>query len=220
MERVNTLQLGEMGIDVNWCLASSLVKPLRGRFYAVESPEQEQHHGLYLSDGAKQSLKSDVCKVIAVGADCGLSPGDTILVRPDHGTWVEGFKVGPYHAEARVRIYGMAWTEDNDPIPLPWDLSAPIKLKDGQMNATGTNIIIKRDAVIQERGGIYLPDSQTHRTCIGTVVSVGPSVTDIKAGERIHYDPTGLLDFLFGNDPDLAILRWEAVNAIIIEEAA
>lgn len=88
------------------------------------------------------------------------------------------------------------------------------------LEATGKNIIIKRDATITSQNGIELPDSAVYRTCLATVVSVGSQVREVKVGDRIHYTGLSILDFLFGDDPDLAVLTEAGVLAVIEEVAA
>ena len=85
------------------------------------------------------------------------------------------------------------------------------------LEATGRNVLIRRDAVVRNEGGLLLPDDAVYRTCMATVLSVGPQVREVKVGDRVHYNPMGLLDFLFGEDPDLAVVTELGINAVIGE---
>ena len=86
------------------------------------------------------------------------------------------------------------------------------------LEATGRNVLIRRDPVVRSESGLLLPDDATYRTCMATVVSVGSRVRGVKIGDRVHYNPMGLLDFLFGDDADLAVCTELGINAVIAEE--
>lgn len=129
MERPNTLQLSRLDAPrVDFELASSVIKPLSGRFYAVEFPAVNRVGSVWLSDGASASLSSDMCVVIAVGEGVDLSPGDVVLVRPTHGDWIEDARFGPYVAEGRVRVYGLACEFQGEPTRVAWDECAPVRV--------------------------------------------------------------------------------------------
>ena len=85
------------------------------------------------------------------------------------------------------------------------------------LEATGRNVLIRRDAVVRSEGGVLLPDDATYRTCMATVVSVGSSVREVKVGDRVHFNPIAILDFLFSDDPDLAVCTELGINAVIGE---
>jgi hypothetical protein len=86
-----------------------------------------------------------------------------------------------------------------------------------ELEATGRNVLIRRDPVVRSEGGLLFPDDSVYRTCLGTVVSVGSLVREVRVGDRVHYSPMGLLDFLFGDDPDLAVCTELGINAVIDE---
>ena len=243
MERPNTLQLTRVDAqedlrgqsralpNVDFELASRAIKPLSGRFYAVEFPSVDRIGSIWLSDGASSSLSSDLCVVIAVGEGVSLSPGDVVLVRPTHGDWIEDAVFGGYRAECRVRVYGLACSFEGEPVRVAWDECAPVRLpifdcrlpidnktmNEQRLEATGRNVLIRRDPVVRSEHGVILPDEAIYRTCMATVVSVGSQVQEVKAGDRVHYNPMGLLDFLFGEDPDLAVCTELGINAVIEE---
>ena len=85
------------------------------------------------------------------------------------------------------------------------------------LEATGRNVLIRRDPVVRSERGLVLPDEATYRSCLATVVSVGSRVKEVRVGDRVHYNAVGLLDFLFGDDPDLAVCTELAINAVIEE---
>jgi co-chaperonin GroES (HSP10) len=85
------------------------------------------------------------------------------------------------------------------------------------LEATGRNVLIRRDPVVRSESGLLLPDSATYRSCMATVVSVGSQVREVRAGDRVHYNPMGLLDFLFGDDADLAVCTELGIHAVIEE---
>ena len=129
MERSHTLQLARLDAPhVDLELASRVIKPLPGRFYAVEFPAVDRIGSIWLSDGASSSLSSDLCVVIAVGAGVDLSPGDVVLVRPTHGDWIEDAEFGSYRAEGRVRIYGAACEFQGEPVRVEWDECEPVRV--------------------------------------------------------------------------------------------
>ena len=85
------------------------------------------------------------------------------------------------------------------------------------LEATGRNVLIRRDPAVRSESGLLLPDAATYRSCMATVVSVGSLVREVVVGDRVHYNPMGLLDFLFGDDPDLAVCTELGINAVIGE---
>jgi hypothetical protein len=129
MERPNTLQLTVADAPaVDFAMASSVIRPLSGRFYALEFPAVDRVGSVWLSDGASSSLSSDLCVVIAVGDGVGLTPGDVVVVRPTHGDWIESAAFGPYTAEGRVRIYGIACEFQGEPVRVAWDECAVLRV--------------------------------------------------------------------------------------------
>ena len=235
MQNSNTLYLTKSEAPyVDYELASRIIKPSPGRLWVLEWPNPERIGSIYVSDGAATSLKGDSCTVLAAGLGVDLSPGDTVLVSPTHGTWIEDGVFGSYRAEGRIRIYGMAWYL-NDPHPQKWDDSCPVKIvkefrntthggysdfETEHMQALGTKLIIKRDPIVESQSGILLSDNGRYRECTATVVSAGKKAmwhdSRVIPGVRVHYDPQGLLDTAFGDDPDLAIIDVQAVNAVIV----
>lgn len=130
MERPSTLQMTRVAAPrVDFELASRVIRPLSGRFYAVEFPAVDRIGSIWLSDGASSTLSSDLCVVIAVGDGVDLSPGDVVLVRPTHGDWIEDAVFGEYAAEGRVRVYGVACEFHGEPVRVAWDECAPIRVK-------------------------------------------------------------------------------------------
>ena len=83
------------------------------------------------------------------------------------------------------------------------------------LEATGRNVLIRRDPVVRRENGLLLPDDAVYRTCMATVVSVGSQVREVSVGDRVHYNPMGLLDFLFSDDTDLAVCTELGINAVI-----
>lgn len=71
--------------------------------------------------------------------------------------------------------------------------------------------------MVRSESGLLLPDDATYRSCLATVVSVGSAVQEVREGDRVHYNPIGLLDFMFGDDPDLAVCTELGINAVIEE---
>ena len=86
-----------------------------------------------------------------------------------------------------------------------------------KLEATGRNVLIRRDPVVRSENGVLLPDEAAYRSCLATVISVGSAVREVRVGDRVHYNPIGLLDFMFGADPDLAVCTELAINAVITE---
>jgi co-chaperonin GroES (HSP10) len=243
VERELTIQLPTAEAqEIDYGQAASVIRPLPGRFYAIEHGRAKKIGSIFLSEGAGTSLQSDALTVIAAGEGVSLSPGESILVRPTHGEWIEGFEVPGYKAEQRVRVYGTGAAFQGQPFRVDWWECAPCKVHTASfmgglgvltpinsvhisrtnmaIEATGRNIIIKRDPTVTSESGIELPESAQYRSCLATVLSVGKQVRDVKVGDRVHYAPMGLLDFMFGDDPDLACVTELAINAVIEEVAA
>ena len=200
---------------------------MRGRFYAVEFPRHEREGLIYLSDHVQDSLKSDLAVVIAVGPEVGLEPGDVVGVRCDFGDWYEDAQFGPYKAEGWVRVYGMAHEFQGESVRVRWDECAPVRIgKDMELRANGTKVVIRRDPVIRSERGLMLPDDVVYRSCLATVVDAGKGaydekgifrVPEVKVGDRVHYQPVGIIECSIEGDPDLAVVDCDAISAVIEE---
>jgi hypothetical protein len=99
VERELTIQLPTAEAqEIDYERAATCIRPLPGRFYAIEHGRTEKIGNIYLSERAGVSLQSDALTVIAAGEGVSLSPGESILVRPTHGDWIEGFEVPGWRA--------------------------------------------------------------------------------------------------------------------------
>jgi co-chaperonin GroES (HSP10) len=203
--------------------ARCLLPPV-GRVIVEMLPEAERIGTVFLPEIVAGKFRPDVGIVLACGPDVSLSPGDTVCVRGYDGQWIEEFDAG-YRTRNQVRVYGKASRFQGELLSTPWSESIPLQIvqegEDLDLIATHHNVVIRREPVVQEERGFFLPDSAQYRTGMATILSMGPLcdlVTEdgpAQVGDRVFYDSRGELDFAFGADPDLAIVPDLAINCIV-----
>jgi hypothetical protein len=201
-------------------------------------PEAERVGALFLPDCVKGNMRPDVGIVLAVGPDITLPPGSIVAVRPYDGQWINGFEMGGYRTENQVRFIGTYSPAVGELELLRWDETIPLQLlgEDLDMVATGRNLIIQREPLVRTDGSFELPFSAQYWSGMATIKSIGPEcwdrhvrkpidlgdetrIGDIEIGDRIHYNAEGILDFLFAEEPNLAIIPDIAVNLLVRSEA-
>lgn len=203
-------------IDVT---AGANLEAVVGKVVVEMLPEARQIGLIQLPDNVQGVLRPDVGVVLAVGPGVDdLEPGDMVVVRPYDGTWVEGFECDGYKAKGQVRIYGAYHPYSGESLRCDWSESIPVRIREEQMLAVSNNVIIRRTPLIQQQSGLLLPDAEKYRDCMATVVSIGAkALVDVpggrvEEGDTIHYDATGVLDFAFKDDPDLAVIKDSDIN--------
>ena len=211
----------------------ALATPL-GKVVVEMLPEAKKMGLIHLPDNVAGKFRPDVGIVISTAPDVyGIEVGEMVVVRPYDGTWIEGFEIPGYTAKGQVRVYGCYSEFQGETQQNNWNDSIPVKIEEGNMQAVGTKIIIKRRPLVTSEYGLDLPDSQKYRECIGTVVSIGSGARkvcgdglsmlstahgDVQEGSTVHYNHRGVLDFEFQEDKDLAVI--DAIDIEMLIQAA
>lgn len=220
MDRPNVIQLG--GSPPAW-LEGALpqdhgVRPLPG-VVVVEMDEPRHKQGvLFLPDEAKGRYRADSGTVLAAADDTGLLPGTRVLVAPYDGKWMTGFRSGGYRSNGEVRLYGRVAVAGEAARVVLWSRSVrAMTMQEAEgirIKPTGTNVLIRREALQETTGGIMLTDDERFREPVATVLAVGPDCTGgLEAGDRVIYlngacKKSILADLEFGTEAekDLALI--------------
>jgi len=221
------MMLTEHSIDAS---AVRGVCPTPGRVVVEMLPEQSQIGAILLPDVVAGKYRPDIGIVIATGPDVSLPVGATVCINPYWGEWIDGFEVPGYATTNQVRIYGATYPSRGEAERVPWDEAIPVHLvtEDGEVDmiATGKNLIIRREPLVEKQSGFDLPESAKYWTGLAEVLSIGPDcdlltrVGQVSVGDRIHHANEGVLDFAFADDEDMAIIGDFAVNLLIPAEVA
>lgn len=194
----------------------------------VSNPESQG--GILLPDELREVMRPDIGVVLASGEGVHLRRGDHVAFNPHHGVWVEGMSFPGYAPSGQVRVFGKADGLDGEMFPVSWWVSVLMVVEKGNFRATGYNVVIDRDPVVESQGGIMLPDSSKFRDCWATVVSVGEFVDGrfdggyLSPGDRVHYSPSGVklrggevqdLMAVDARGKNLAIIHELAINAVV-----
>lgn len=228
--RENTLQLTiKSKPDCDWQLAAENIGCLKGRV-VVEMASADRMRGvLFMPDNVADNLRPDIGTVIAKGDDVPLQLGDVVAVRGYDGTWRENFAAGDYIAKDQVRFYGVfvEWGCYGEPQASSWWESVIAVLGDKMeiKEVLGDMVLVKRDPVLEEVGGVFLTEDQEYRTNAGTVVKVGPGkpgkdgkfvTTTVQVGQRVVYHPEGMLDIdSIDGDRDLCLMPEGSIEAVL-----
>jgi hypothetical protein len=222
MDRPGTIQLLLTAHEIDFRLAAGL-RAAAGRVLVEMLPESNRIGCILLPAVVAGKFRPDVGIVLAAGAGVSLEPGATVCVRGYDGQWIEGFDAG-YETPNQVRCYGAAAAFQGEIQEFPWSDSIPLQIvcegDEFEMYATGHNVVIKRDPLIETESILWLRPEDRYRNGKATVVSIGPDAAlggVVKVGDRIVYNPAGEIDFDFGGDPDLAIITDTAVNCVYEE---
>ncbi len=80
-------------------------------------------------------------------------------------------------------------------------------------------VVIKRDAVVTEISGLYVPEAAQKKELFGTVVATGPDVVkELKAGQRVIFGKSDGVDLdskFFTELGDYILVRDEQVRGIV-----
>lgn len=170
--------------------------------------EERPDSGIVLSSGVK-----------------GLEHGEHVLVPPYAGIWFRDLMLNGYKFW-EARFYGVADYSEfcegeqrvEDIIPAAIDESGIVVPK-------WDWVLIKRDPVNDEQGGILLPDKAKYRSQKATVQAVGPLVTEVSPGDRVVYHGAmvvvgfkGIIDMdptLDGKSEDYCMIKERGIYCII-----
>lgn len=168
-------------------VSKECVRAYMGRTVVQMAHPLEAIGSVYLPSSA--NMETDVGVVVSAGPDVSLLPGDVVLVHPEHGKHMRGFRSGWYRPDTEVRFYGCAAASGGKAVRVPWHRSILGMIDGKTVRATEHNVVIDRGPVNKTSGGgIWLPDSETYRPSEGVVVSVGPKCDpDIKVGSKVVY---------------------------------
>lgn len=168
---------------------------------AVEMAPRDEHVGsIFVPGVAKTLLRSDVAKVIAVGArysgvwgkqrvvsdpSLELEPGDTVLVRADRGDVYAGFGWDERVARSEVRVYG----QNGGPGTFvqfhrySFDEGILAKVVDERPRAVGRRVLFKFGQMSKSSGGVDLLREVRDPVC--EVLSVGAQVREVAPGDKV-----------------------------------
>lgn len=212
---MTTLQITAPPTEIDWRLASECIFPLHGVTVVEMDSPPEMFRGLYIPSDLEQDLWPDTGTVLASNGTA-LKPGDRVLCHPEDGKWLEEAQFGPYKAKNRVRMFGWAGDSPDAMQRIPWDESILAVMEGMKIKSLGgRNVLIRRDPVIQEQGGILLDSESTYRSQMATVEMIGDGARDVKQGDRVVYWSGARLDFYDESDPDLAMIREEHILAVV-----
>jgi co-chaperonin GroES (HSP10) len=222
-DRPNTIQflLTEHGIDS--AQASGLECPA-GRVLVEMLPEAQRIGQVLLPGRVAANLRPDIGVVLSVGPGVLLEPGAMVAVRPYNGQWIEGFDVPGYRTKNQVRFYGRYTAFQGDSQELEWDESILVRIfpEEESMQAVGRNLILRREPIVREQGGLVLPDDEHYHTGLATVESVGPKCEletasgPIGVGDLVHYDTRSVVSYDFKSGyEDYAIVPDIGINCVI-----
>ena len=195
--------------EVDWQTAELYIEPAYGCTYVEMAPIPKQTGGLFVGsgEGGEWRNRPDFGTVIAVSPfwkdekgrehEIDLRPGEVVAIDHEHGKRIEGAVFGPYEAIEEVRIYGRAAQSGGRTVNVPWyqSILGSVDTLNGRIRINPKHdwVYVERDAVYEKsEGGIWIPDSVTHRSTKGTVVAVGSAVEAIygvtlQRGDRVCY---------------------------------
>lgn len=179
---------------------------------------------ILLPDEVSERFRPDVGVVLASGPDVHLAPGATVCVRGYDGHWIEGWDAGGYATSHQIRVYGSAARFSGAVERHSWEDQIPLQVVAGEdgfeMIATGHNVVIRREPLVDASGVLFLRDVDQYRNGRATILSIGPEAELVtsdgpaKLGDRCVYNTSGELNFDFGGDPDIAIVTDTAVFCV------
>lgn len=87
----------------------------------------------------------------------------------------------------------------------------------------GSRVLVKREASIEKKGGIFLPESAQKKPKIGEVVAVGPGEdkdgqhldVGLSIGQKVFYSSYGGVDVKLDSDDEFILLAKDDILAIV-----
>jgi co-chaperonin GroES (HSP10) len=153
---------------------------------------EEKRDSLYIPDTLLEN--EGVSWVRTVWCD-GCDEGDEVLVRWNRGLVTRGETYAGYRVPPENEL--LAFT-DGDGVFVVKDVFAYRAVRD--------SIIVKRDAIVQEEGGILLPDSSKYRNGQCEIANIGPSAeTEAEVGQRWTYNRKNIVPI----DDDYGVIKPE-----------
>lgn len=184
---------------------------LPGRAVVEMLPQAQKSGQIWLPDSEGGRLDCDLGVVLSATL-IPVVEGDLVLVDPLFGKHMTVQDVDGWTPEGEIRIFGCAASTDGKAVRVPWDAGMVARMDgEGALRPYGRRLIIDRGKTFDRtESGLYLPDSQTYRPTIGTVVRVGPEVADVEPGARVVYMAT-LATTVDGLEKNHCIVHEDAV---------
>ena len=219
------------GID--WQKACTCFAMLPEKIAVEMWPTPREMSRVQISDNAAKKWRTSIGTALAVGLPwdgdepVDVYPGDTVIVHPQDGKRIEGFRAGGYYAEHEVRLYGI-YVDVNEygyPREVPWDESILAKVVMGKIQAVGKNVAIKLPKLAEITDeGIYLPDRMRDHADRAIVQSHGCNMRHkfflngefrtLRVGDAIQYERRALKQVGVDEDLSMAIIPEDGIYLV------
>lgn len=210
-DRPDVVQYRPLPNPVDWESASRAVTAAKGTLAIAMDPEPKlTAQGLSMSDHACGTSRNDSGIVLWSGIP-EISPGDRALVYPYTGEWFDGFELGGFRTDQMVRLFGISSTDEYELMRIDPLEDVPAIIEGERIVAKGHKLLIRRDPMVEDQGGVFLTPRHSYRKCCATIYSAGER-SEYREGQRIVYKGRAIfgLDLsglpLPGNPSDYAFI--------------
>ena len=188
--------------------AAGVFRPLNGMVLVEMDYAPEMIGSLYVPDDVGAYRRPDRGTVMVAGDGVWLSPGQTVYVGGYDGMWVDGYEHNNFKTKGELRFYGHNGMD--------WHECILAVEEDGQLKATGRNVIIEKEERIKKTAsGLYLPDGSEEVTGQAFVRAVGEDVNEVAVGDKVVYSLEHVRNF---DGFELGVIPIDHIWGVVLED--
>lgn len=181
--------------------------------------------GVYIPDRSAKYFRPQVGTVMACTPPhrgvMDIVPGDVVIVHPEDGKHVSGFRSRYYNPKEQIRLYRSTSPYHGKALIMPWNESILGKVvMDSsivQLKATGDNVLLKLSEVEESSsGGIVLPQNHQQRPHIAEVISAGALCFNVYVGQKVFYNRNAIKELDVEGQKGFALIAESGILAEVI----
>lgn len=191
--KFNTIHIPPIGHGgkADWETGARHVKAQPGIVVVETDLVQEEAHGLILSDQEAHQRGGTSGTVISSGHP-GYMPGDHVCFLPFTAQIIfTDYSEGDYRASGLVRFIGLAVESIHMQGRLSHKVEVskimPFTICGQEVTMKGENLLVEREADVEDRNGLLLPDAMRFGRNKGVVVAAPDAYNDF-VGKKVQYD--------------------------------
>ncbi len=213
------LTLSEHAVDVEGALKTFI--PFPGGVVVEMHPIREvTAGGVYIPDKSAKFYRPLVGTIVACtpprGKIMDIVPGDVVIVHPDDGKKIRGFRSRYYNPKQQIRVYRSTSPYHGQALVMPWNESilGKVVMTAIPIQATGDNVLLKLSDIEEfSDGGIVLPTGQQQRPHIAEVLSAGALCNNVYVGQKVLYNRNAVKELDIDGQKGLALISESGILA-------